>query len=245
VHALRGERVVYRDMIHKLRAAETSFEELGDTLASISGDDEESSSLMDKVPYNEEIRETIHAAIIAPLWRYVWSYEDERRLLEQVQGELTAADDARAQRSVVPLKSRTEKSKYSGRYRASSMLMPPLVKAARRAFHCEAHREMTVTAIALKRYQLRHGRYPEHLHQLIPQFLRENPIDWMDGRRLRYRLEGESFALWSVGDNGIDNEGKPDESEPYNFYFGADLVWPQPASRAEVEQYYERMKKKP
>src|SRR5204862_4979833 len=46
----------------------------------------------------------------------------------------------------------------SVRYFLSDMLAPAMEKTSAKAARLEVQREMTVTAIALKRYSLRHGR---------------------------------------------------------------------------------------
>jgi len=61
-------------------------------------------------------------------------------------------------------------------------------RPALRMLVVEIQRRLTVTAIALKRYQLRHGKYPADLAALTPEFIREVPLDPMDGKPLRYRL---------------------------------------------------------
>jgi len=115
--------------------------------------------------------------------------------------------------------------------------MRAITKGPLRAGRYQTQCEMTIAAIALKRYQLRHGKYPKSLDELVPEFLREVPVDWMDGQKLRYRPEGDTFVLWSVGEDGKDDGGTPDQTDPYSFWEGKDLVWPQAASEAEVSAY--------
>src|SRR5262249_26113649 len=86
----------------------------------------------------------------------------------------------------------------------------------------ESQKEMVVAAIALKRHQLRHGKFPDDLSALTPEFLAEVPRDWMDGQPLRYRLKDDSqFVLYSIGENGVDDGGDPTTTHPeiksYNF----------------------------
>lgn len=94
---------------------------------------------------------------------------------------------------------------------------------------------LTRTAVALKRYQLRQGRYPERLDQLVPDFLSAVPIDPMVGQPLRYRLNANgTFTLYSVGDNGTDEAGDPNlqaHERELSIWNGLDIVWPVPAER--------------
>jgi hypothetical protein len=105
----------------------------------------------------------------------------------------------------------------------------------------ETLREMTVAAIALKRYQLSTGKLPSDLSALVPEFLPALPHDWMDGKPLRYRLNADgTFALYSVGEDGIDNGGDsnpPLSSGQVRMWSGRDEVWPVPATKEDIEAW--------
>jgi hypothetical protein len=109
------------------------------------------------------------------------------------------------------------------------------------AVQYETLREMTVAAIALKRYQLRTGTYPSDLSALVPDFLPALPHDWMDGKPLCYRLNPDgTFTLYSVGDNGVDDGGDPHPPPPrtaFRMWDGRDAVWPAAATQDEVEAW--------
>src|SRR5206468_908907 len=47
---------------------------------------------------------------------------------------------------------------------------------------------MTTVAIALKRYELRHSKFPSSLDALVPEFMAELPWDCMSGKSFCYRL---------------------------------------------------------
>src|SRR5262249_28063626 len=107
-------------------------------------------------------------------------------------------------------------------------------------------RQLTVTAIALKRFQLRHGSYPLDLNTLAPEFLSSVPHDPVDGQRLRYRLNQDgTFLLYSVGEDGEDNGGDPSPATHSNSYVGwlkgRDFVWPQPATPEEIAAYRQKV----
>lgn len=103
-----------------------------------------------------------------------------------------------------------------------------------RTIQYETQQEMTVAAIALKRFHLRTGSFPASLSVLVPEFLPELPHDWMDGKPLRYRLNADrTFTLYSVGENGVDNGGDPNSQQPtgsFQMWYAPDAVWPQAAS---------------
>jgi hypothetical protein len=127
---------------------------------------------------------------------------------------------------------------------ASAMSQSTLFNKVRNA---EGIKQMAVTAIALKRYQLKHGSYPPDLNSLVPEFVPSVPLDPVDGRPLRYRQNANgTFQLYSVGENGKDDGGDPSlgkgvESRSFNWQnpHALDWVWPQPATEEEIQKYYE------
>lgn len=67
-----------------------------------------------------------------------------------------------------------------------------------------------LTAIALQAYKLERGAYPQTLRGLVPGFLPRVPIDPFSGiAPLRYRRTKNTYILWSIGPDGIDDGGKP------------------------------------
>jgi hypothetical protein len=105
-----------------------------------------------------------------------------------------------------------------------------------------------VTAIALQRYNLRHGSYPDSLQELVPELRKDSPADFMDGKPLRYRRTDDGhFVLYSVGLDCMDNDGAmpqrgrnaSSDGEPREISSsqGTDLVWPWPASEADVQAH--------
>lgn len=90
--------------------------------------------------------------------------------------------------------------------------------------------------IAAERYRLRHGRLPEQLNELVPDFLSEVPKDPFDGQPLRYRVEKDGVIIYSIGpdetDQGgrryEDDGGKPEMGVDITFTFGGlqDKLWP-------------------
>ncbi|MGA2869662.1 MAG: hypothetical protein ABSF34_10940 [Verrucomicrobiota bacterium] len=77
-------------------------------------------------------------------------------------------------------------------------------------------------AIALERYRLAHGEFPESLDPLAPQFMSELPHDIINGQPLHYRRTADGqFVLYSVGWNETDDGGvvimKHDSNPGYDF----------------------------
>ncbi len=65
--------------------------------------------------------------------------------------------------------------------------------------------------IAMERYRLDHGAWPETLDALIPSYLDSIPLDPMDGKSLRYNATKR--ILYSIGTDFVDDGGvAPDKS---------------------------------
>ncbi len=64
--------------------------------------------------------------------------------------------------------------------------------------------------LALRAYRLEKGAYPANLQALVPGYINAVPADpFGGGEPMRYKLSGQSYALWSIGPDGTDNGGKP------------------------------------
>jgi hypothetical protein len=200
------------------------------------------------------------------MWRYWWSYPDELRELRGIQATLEAArqfrtndcfitDDAALKKQIEALTVKpddddlgfwfTDPAKADFHFILSSSLFS-FEAAIGKVMKIETARQMTVTAIALKRYQLKHGNCPPDLNSLVPEFLSAVPLDPVDGKPLRYRPNADgTFLLYSVGENGKDDGGDPSLEKGVtgsNFSWqnphALDWVWPQPATASEIQKYY-------
>jgi len=126
-------------------------------------------------------------------------------------------------------------------------------RVLRRVFLMEVARQLTVTAVALKRYQLARGQYPAELAVLVPEFVPAVPRDPADAKALRYRLkEDGTFLLYSVGEDGVDDRGDPSppvqakspgNQQSFGWQQGRDLVWPAVASAEEIKVAMEKGRK--
>jgi hypothetical protein len=204
------------------------------------------------------------------MWRNWWSYPDELRMLKGYQvlvdtarrvetnGCFTIAlkkqDSELNQLGISELDNEFD-SLFSGKMDFHSMLsesINTLAGLSRKVMRIEAARQMIVTAIALRRYQLKHGNYPADLNSLVPEFVFAVPIDPVDGNPLRYRQKADgTFLLYSVGENGKDDGGDPSlekgvTSSSYNWQspHALDWVWPQPATEEEIQAYYKQVSTK-
>jgi hypothetical protein len=110
----------------------------------------------------------------------------------------------------------------------------------RRTAGIQTEQQMVLTAIALDRYRMAHGEFPQRLEALLPVLLPTLPRDAMNGEPLRYQPRPDGgFILYSVGFDGMDDGGDPTSSDTTRVYRqiwdGRDAVWPVAASAAETE----------
>ena len=196
-------------------------------------------------------------------WRIWWSYPDEVRTLKGYQVLLDNTRSTQTnyafretlfkQRSdlaalgfnaitkaswwEVGLVDKKIRTLFSRKVAASSGYLERLEKA-------EIIRQMTLSAFALKRCQLRRGNYPPELAALVPEFIPSVPRDPVNGKPLRYQLAGKTYLLYSIGDDGVDNGGDPlppPPSESLAWLDGRDYVWPSPATDQEIQAYQKRL----
>jgi hypothetical protein len=120
-----------------------------------------------------------------------------------------------------------------------SLFIPDWHNAVEKFAHAQSSINLARVAIALERYRLAHGEFPESLAGLAPQFIAQIPHDVINGGSLLYRRTPDGqFVLYSVGWNETDDGGvlvagkgdlSHDESKlPIDLNQG-DWVWKYPA----------------
>ena len=185
-------------------------------------------------------------------WRNSWSYDEELAFLQTYEAELTAVRKARSTGAFVPALREFDLtvSNIVERHREGKEHFAVFGLGTERNYlgklaDAETGRRITVTAIALKRYHLAHNTYPTGLSELVPAYLLEVPLDFMDGKPLRYKLQADgNFLLYSVGEDGEDNGGDPTTTFGNNWLRGRDMVWPRAATAQEIEDYQRAQKQK-
>ena len=147
---------------------------------------------------------------------------------------------SRADRRADPFDENAVFEKLDWRYMPLNMLMPALGRAidARDAIDCDL--AGTIIMLALEQYRTQTGQYPDSLQELSPAILEDIPSDpfSIDGfvyRTLANDAAGRGYVLYSIGADGVDNNGATDSIEPRNALsdrqgFGLDFVLNAPGS---------------
>jgi hypothetical protein len=260
--ALAMERAMSQLMLQGMRGSSAQFRQIIPSRGSSTTTS--NSSFGDVV---ETVVQNVADGTKEASWRFGFSYPDQLRalkgyqaLLESVravqsgQPFLTAFDRQAARLTDLGLVCEKEDSDggtHSFGHDLGSIFSEGAVSLSRiinKVFLSEVGLELTTTALALKRYQLRHGQSPTELSALVPEFLPAIPRDPADGKPLCYQLKpAAAFLLYSIGEDGVDNGGDASpatKSETFGWQRGRDLVWPTAATAEEVSAYYERLASK-
>jgi hypothetical protein len=270
--SLAMERAMGGNLVARMRNSSSTFQQMasgfGGLLGAGAGSSGGSSNLVDQAEeFAKSAWDKTRLKAREMAWRVAWSYPDQLRLLkgEQVlletvrmvhtNGYFSEALHLQNGRfGELGLKDLERDDYFGGANEIDlrtmlSQVVVSLELTIQRLMKIEAERRLCVTAIALKRYQLRHGDYPADLLALVPEFLPKPPRDPVDGKPLRYRRDGQkSFRLYSIGEDEKDDGGDPrpaeEKSQRRGIQFGRDWVWPQRATAEEIEANYDSLRKK-
>ena len=258
--SLTWERVWFSAQVVAARQSHAGFTNLFGDLMDTGSSGGGAGASWDWSDLLEDVTSGSRGAISESLWRSSWSYESELNGLKTTQIRLETVRTMRTNRSGF----------YQADFDASTVrlgLLAPTnfgttvfdvlkIPDLRRSFddfspnsmlrktlQAEAGRNVVISAIALKRFQLKQGRLPDSLAELAPDYLPAVPIDPYDGKPLKYHPNDDgTYLLYSVGDDGVDDGGdtslSPGKIRSWYWQRGRDWVWPQPASPAEVENFY-------
>ncbi len=202
--------------------------------------------------------------VFHPLWRFAWADQEQVHFLRSVQGELLALRETTQRPSWAELSrqlagNHQDYSPPAASWRLYTTLplidrmsdvlggsaipvrgypYPDLSRAWLTTMRNLTWHEMARTVIALNRYRLRHGQWPDSLEALMPELLVAPPRDLMDGQVLRYRPQPDGrYVLYSVGQDGSDDGGDPtppssgDNAQYRSPWDGRDWVWPRLAAQ--------------
>lgn len=89
--------------------------------------------------------------------------------------------------------------------------LPVFSEVINRYVRLQTQLDQTRLAIALERFRLARGAYPETLPELVPEFIAEVPVDTYSRQPMIYRRqEGGTFLLYGVGKDRKDYGGAVD-----------------------------------
>lgn len=200
------------------------------------------------LPAGEAVDEFLKNQVYSRVWRFAWLDQCELYNLRAVQGLVEISRAAGTHKSFSLADTRTERviedASPGGFYdelRFPSGLSgaASLSHAIGRAMRAETERSLVLAAVALKRHSLQNSNPPASLDALVPTLLSSLPIDYMNGKSIKYRLTTNGVPLlYSVGENGTDDHGDNrlyETNKLSNPWARNDYVWPLPASPEDAE----------
>jgi hypothetical protein len=214
--ALRNERVLAYETLWKL-----DFREIAQTVGFLSNSDEPT------------LGERAFSAI-GTLRPNGWSLEDRSLYMETIQALIEALETPVPHfPERIPTLIRTASKPRSLPERIhtplSLLAFSVFPNTIRQTFRLQFQLDAARTACAIERYRLAHGTLPPTLDALCPEFLSKPTPDLMSGEPLHYKPgPGESYVLYSVGWNEIDDGGNavdPKRPARKDSPDAADWVW--------------------
>jgi len=136
---------------------------------------------------------------------------DRRLILETMEEVIAIAEDTSPKAFERSKKLEGELEKKLGGFPPkifARLFLPSLSKATARFMALEARIRAARVALAVERYRLQHGKPPESLAALVPEHLKEIPIDPFDGQPLRYRQSATNYVVYSLGPDLQDSRGR-------------------------------------
>jgi hypothetical protein len=89
----------------------------------------------------------------------------------------------------------------------TAIIAPSMKLSLETAARVDAGDASARTAVAMTRYRLEHGSYPQRLDDLVPKYLDVVPTDPFDGHPLRLAIKNNQWIIYSVGPSLIDHGG--------------------------------------
>lgn len=118
------------------------------------------------------------------------------------------------------------------RYSLIELFVPASSRVAEIAYRGKMQHESTLAVLALKRWRLERGTYPQTLDELIAGgLLKELPMDPYSDKPLVYKKTDDSFILYSLGPNFKDDNGEiameHGQPRPWGTSEAGDIIfWP-------------------
>jgi hypothetical protein len=96
----------------------------------------------------------------------------------------------------------------------SGLWLPSHERMVRAFLRNQAWMRCSYVAVAVERFRRSHGRWPDSLAALVPEFLQELPADPYNGLPLKFRRLADGVVIYSVGPDQKDDGGKLDRKNP-------------------------------
>ncbi len=195
----------------------------------------EFSALLGSVPAGSLIPSADNAksTLLLATWASLYRHSDQHQFMEDTQTFIDGVVTLEGQggQPILKLAQQIDDSipNASPTRLVSVMMQPNFTSLTKTTLAQEAMKNLTVAAIAIRRYQLDHaGSPPPDLASLVPHYLVTLPTDPFVAQPLRYNPNAINFPLYSVGVDGTDDGGYTGGS--HIIYKRKDIAWPRALS---------------
>lgn len=106
------------------------------------------------------------------------------------------------------------------RYFVLTLMFPDFDHSYYRAEETTQHRDTVLVAIAMVRFRLAEGAWPDTLDALVPEYLDRVPVDRCAGKPFCLRYDDGQPLLYSVGFDGDDDQGE----DAWKVYQGSNVI---------------------
>ncbi|MEE8154076.1 MAG: hypothetical protein V3T53_03835 [Phycisphaerales bacterium] len=129
------------------------------------------------------------------------------------------AEMSREQRLANPFDEQEFYQQLNWQHPILKLLLFPMTRVIDERDEVECQIAGTILMLAIEEYRAEHGQYPATLELLVPETLQDIPSDPFSAHGFIYRIttsadDRQNYVLYSVGADGIDNNGATDSIEP-------------------------------
>jgi len=97
------------------------------------------------------------------------------------------------------------------KYKLARLILPRIYAVVVKEATLEAMIDAARIGLGCLIYRNQYGKYPEKISDLLPDILKEEPLDPFTGQSLIYRTKEDGFIVYSLGTNQKDDNGKMSE----------------------------------
>jgi hypothetical protein len=155
-------------------------------------------------PEIDRNRTTVLDAVLCSVYR-IFVLSDELARYGRWQEEMRAIAEKPYYETVEEQKRLTDQLRFSIGPVSNRLFPFPL----RATTEIEARKRVTRLGLAAYGYRAKHGRFPEKLEDLVPDFIAWLPVDPFSGKPMRMKTTDRGLVIYSVGSDLVDNGGTP------------------------------------
>jgi hypothetical protein len=94
------------------------------------------------------------------------------------------------------------------------LVVPSMIRVGESFCRHQALLRCAIVALAVERFRLAHGQWPDSLDPLVPDLITKIPVDPYDAKPLRYHRLKDGVVIYSIGPDEKDDGGTLDRQDP-------------------------------